>query len=1355
MRPFRRTALILAGLVITLGAAAASLAGPAAADTQVPAGALAADATWTASGSPYVLAGNLTVPAGVTLTLDAGTQVKFPSGGHFVVEGDLHAWGTAASGVLFGPDLSDWAGMIVRQDGNATVLNATFLAPDRGLTVQTTGTVFLADTSFRTVLGDAVAVTGGAASVTLQNVNVLGATRALVAGNGAVNIAASRFTVSASVFCVEVSSASFLSLRNFSLAGCGSAAVNISLSSDILLEGGNISEWTGYAVAAVSAARVNISGNSFYTSIPSVCLNLVGLSDSVVANNDLAMIALPGGAVLPVPPVAIDLAVPLGANRIESNSIRTFNLGIRVSNAIFPQRIAMNRIAAGGDTGIEIVDSPNQTIEGNTITGRNYSFAVNVTSAATPWYFRQYLDLNNTADGRPILYLLDVSGGTLDLTSGPAVVALVDSANVTVVGANLTKGMPSLLVANSRDIVVRDSTIQSNVTGVDVFRSVRVLLDNLTVNGGLNCVRFWAGADNRASRLNTSICLQAVLTQGAETRLIVENISINGSSRISFFEGSGLTLRDARVTSAEDIAFSNGATWIGRGGQSVVQWGRPDGFLVHNVTIEGARDAIVLYGLSNATFREVHVAQSVRALSVRSVSQLLVESSDLTGSLYGVEANNLTDSAFRGTTVAGAALRGISCHDCVNVSFLGNTFAANSVALGFLRGSGCLVTQNFFFFNTLHATADSSVHDFDNGSVGNLWDDYTGIDADGNGIGDTPYLIATGVDQDRYPIARFPDDIGPVANAGPDIVAFEDAPVLLNGYLSTDDVGVRVHLWSFVDGGANITVSGISTRYIFRTPGVYAVTLTVIDWGANRATDTVKVTILDRTRPHADAGGDRTVDEDAPAPLDATPTTDNDPRFPEGAAFTWWVEDTNGTFVLVGQVTSWTFGTPGNFTVRLTVDDAAGFSDSTTFSVTVRDRTPPVVPPLEEPPAVEDFPFRVYGSSPTDNDPLWPKGMTEWFELWRAGTLVGAANSSPAVFNVSEPGPYTVTYFVRDAAGNVGASSLTFLVGDRTPPDVSLYADRSAEAGVPVSFDLTFASDNSPLFPAGAEATWTFQLPGELVTLVGPAVEYAFPMIGDFTGALHLRDAGGNLAEVSFVVRVRDTTPPTITVSGPTSIEAGDEALFVSTVGDFSGTAEVTWHVSGLATPRHGAVLTYRFFTPGSYEVMAVVEDMLGHRASASISLFVVDTSPPTMVIESVPLIRGGSVNISAGASFQATFLGSDTSGLAGVEWGWGDGNVSTGTTASHAFVEPGNYTVLVRASDAFGNSNSTTFVVQVTASPAGPPPSGGNESDQVPTPAQFPAFGLVAFVAAAAAGGSLLGFRLGRGRKRGQDKPP
>jgi len=83
----------------------------------------------------------------------------------------------------------------------------------------------------------------------------------------------------------------------------------------------------------------------------------------------------------------------------------------------------------------------------------------------------------------------------------------------------------------------------------------------------------------------------------------------------------------------------------------------------------------------------------------------------------------------------------------------------NTISDNFYAGIGISgASNNFIYHNTFRTNRyqayDDATNVWDNGypSGGNYWDDYTGSDADGDGIGDTPYVIPGGINTDRYPL---------------------------------------------------------------------------------------------------------------------------------------------------------------------------------------------------------------------------------------------------------------------------------------------------------------------------------------------------------------------------------------------------------------------------------------------------------------------------------------------------------------------------------------------------------------------------------------------------------------------------
>src|SRR5437016_6331686 len=115
-------ASLLAAYVVSL-----LLAASATADTIIPGGNVINE-TWTPAGSPYIVQGDITVPNGASLNVEAGAVILFAStdatGSGFdpgrievTVAGMLDVEGTSASPVIFraqtGPSPRTWYGIVL------------------------------------------------------------------------------------------------------------------------------------------------------------------------------------------------------------------------------------------------------------------------------------------------------------------------------------------------------------------------------------------------------------------------------------------------------------------------------------------------------------------------------------------------------------------------------------------------------------------------------------------------------------------------------------------------------------------------------------------------------------------------------------------------------------------------------------------------------------------------------------------------------------------------------------------------------------------------------------------------------------------------------------------------------------------------------------------------------------------------------------------------------------------------------------------------------------------------------------------------------------------------------------------
>ena len=142
---------------------------------------------------------------------------------------------------------------------------------------------------------------------------------------------------------------------------------------------------------------------------------------------------------------------------------------------------------------------------------------------------------------------------------------------------------------------------------------------------------------------------------------------------------------------------------------------------------------IYLLGRSNVTIQNMRIRYYASGI-------YLVKSSN--NNIYG---NNI---------IANAAIGINALNYSSNNTITGNNITNNSYhGICLSQSSNNVFFNNYFISNTQQVYTDGSSNIWDNGVKGNYWNDYLGVDADGDGIGDIACIIdANNIDQ--YPLMK-------------------------------------------------------------------------------------------------------------------------------------------------------------------------------------------------------------------------------------------------------------------------------------------------------------------------------------------------------------------------------------------------------------------------------------------------------------------------------------------------------------------------------------------------------------------------------------------------------------------------
>jgi len=516
---------------------------------------------------------------------------------------------------------------------------------------------------------------------------------------------------------------------------------------------------------------------------------------------------------------------------------------------------------------------------------------------------------------------------------------------------------------------------------------------------------------------------------------------------------------------------------------------------------------------------------------------------------------------------------------------------------------------------------------------------------------------------------------------------------------STPSNTLKSWAWDF---GDNQTSNSQNPLHFYDLPGTYTVKLAVTN--NSNQTDTISYDVLvtgqGNNSPIANFNYNQT---DRTLIVNFFDTsTDID-----GNIVSWkWFFDLNDLTKTSGiQNPSFTYLSSGTYNVKLEVTDNSGNIAFITKAVTVS-------PVINQPPVINfvsgvqtSFNPIVVKFTESSSD---PDGFIEKWE-WNFGdsseifSTTSSASKNPS-HQYANPGVYDVTLTVTDNGLADGSSKKTaqktiqievFGPPANKPPVASFTIDNNNNFA-PLQVNFTDTSIDSD----GFIIKWLWEFESNVFREFNPqtyqkTVGYTFTKSGTYTVKLTVTDNNGLTSTATNDIVVNNTPPVSSFTISPNPINSKETTTLngISSRDPDGQIVSYNWNFGDGSFLTNGPSLVNRTYNrPGTYDITLEVIDNQGARNTSQNSLTVRNRKPKAVIT-----YTSLSVKAPGSLSFSASNSSDDDGNIVSYAWTVSNGSTSSLVNPSFQFTTEGVYTVTLKVTDDFGDTDTTQVLVNVS----------------------------------------------------------